>query len=331
MLEKLNGRFSTKILVNGWYAHENLGDQLFIQAFSKIFPTIQFVFSDVITVDNLQDMDAVFFGGGSFLYSAPKIIGNAIALLKTKKIFYLGIGVEAEINPVHLELMAMAKLIAIRSPSQFDRVKTINANTYFVPDLVYSLQEQVVQSSKLDRSVLILPNVSILPTVSNDHYKHVAWNYFKCEFAQFADWLVENNYIPQFWPLCLSPQDNDRWAISEIVGHMKYRDQKLILSEQAQNISEITSLVSRHQVVITQRFHGIIFSEMSRTPYIAIHHHTKLQDCSPNNGEFISYYNCSKQLLIDSFLQAIKTNCSDVLPIYSHVYEALSKDVISLL
>jgi hypothetical protein len=100
----------TNVLVCGWYGDDgngigNLGDDLFIRAFRALFPTLTLIFTASITADKLADVDAVFFGGGSFLGGAPSIAINAIPILKTKKLFYIGVGVESYIHPLHLELM----------------------------------------------------------------------------------------------------------------------------------------------------------------------------------------------------------------------------------
>ena len=84
-----------KVLVYGWYHQGNIGDDLFMEAYHHLFPSLQLVFTETITSDKLQDVDAVFLGGGSFLLDAPRATDEALQLLKKKKIFYLGVGVES--------------------------------------------------------------------------------------------------------------------------------------------------------------------------------------------------------------------------------------------
>src|SRR5271169_6096331 len=112
-----------KVLVYGWYHQGNIGDDLFIDSYLHLFPDIDFVFSDSITTDKLRDVDAVFFGGGSFLFDRPTISNEALQNLSSKKIFYLGVGVEADIHDTHQKLMSQALLIATRSSDQVERLK----------------------------------------------------------------------------------------------------------------------------------------------------------------------------------------------------------------
>lgn len=324
-----------KVLVYGWYYKGNIGDDLFIHAFRRLFPNLILVFTDTISEKRLENVDAVFFGGGSFLLDPPSITGSFDRiwnLLKSKKIFYLGVGVELDIHPLHEELMSIARLIAIRTPDQVERVKVINPNTRFTPDLVYSLQSQVSEDyRKLPKSVLIMPNVVVVPQTIDPHWKHAAWAYFKSEFSQFMDWLVEEGYAPSLFSMCRNRDTNDEWAAYELIAHMKNRDHRFLQQDRPLEMKFMSEIISRHDLVITQRFHGIVLAEMARKPYITIHHHDKLKFSSPNDGAFLSYYNCSKRLLMDTFINTLKMNYSTVLPIESDIFETFSKEVMSLI
>src|SRR5512135_2835712 len=118
-----------KVLVYGWYHKFNIGDELFIDCFKKLFPNFDFVFVDQIKSQSLDGIDAVFFGGGSFLGAQPNISNEALEILKKKPVFYLGVGIEHSIHPTHIELLRLSRFNAIRSIDQVDRVKSINPNT----------------------------------------------------------------------------------------------------------------------------------------------------------------------------------------------------------
>lgn len=319
-----------KVLVYGWYHQSNIGDELFVDAFRTLFPDFQFVFVNNISVKHLDGVDAVFFGGGSFLLSRPLISNEALEIIKTKPIFYLGVGVESEIHPIHVDLMTRARLIAIRSLDQVDKIRVFNSNTMWIPDLVYALQSKVRLSPKENRSVLVMPNISVVPHHLDPYWRHTSWTHFKSEFAQFLDVLVEEGYSVNFLSMCHNGKDNDDWPAGEIIGHMTHRND-YVLDEIPSGIEPVTELLSKYSLIITQRFHGIVLSEMVRTPYIAIHHHDKLKYSYPRSGAFLSYYNGSKQLLIDSFNHTLRMKFNDSLPIESNIFEALSQEVRRLL
>lgn len=301
------------ILVFGHYGHHNCGDNLFIDSFRYLFPNYNLFFTDIITEDKLKDIDTIFVGGGSFLSAKPEITNQAFNILKEKKIFYLGIGVEDYIYPTHLELLKIAELIAFRSPSQQDKINSINPKNILISDLVFALKEKVTISAKVNKSVLIIPNLYVVPKYNDPFWKHAAWNYFKSEFCQFLDYLIDNKYQLSFFPMSISDTVDDNFAAVELQSFMKNRRHYPTYSfSSAQEFECATSLFSQYETVITQRFHGIVLSELTDTKYIALHHHDKLLDCAPNNrGEFISYYNLNKNMLIQKFHQLEKTNLSE--------------------
>lgn len=320
-----------KVLVYGWYHQGNIGDDLFMDAYRHLFPDIDFEFSEKITLDKLKDVDAVFIGGGSFLLDRPNISSEALQVLPTKKVFYLGVGVEADIHPTHQALISHAQMIATRSPEQVERLKSFNHNVKYVPDLVYSLQSKLSKPAKINKSVLVMSNLSVVPNNSDPHWKHASWAYFKSEFGQFLDWLIEEGYRPQLFSMCRGLNIDDDWASAELVNTLSRRSRNRIVTERPVGIEAVSDLVARHELLITQRFHGIVLAEMTRTPYMAIHHHDKLKFSDPNEGTFLSYYNSSKLSYINAFEQTIRMNFSSALPIESDIFKALVEEVRSLL
>lgn len=321
------------IIVYGWYHQNNIGDDLFANAFKHLFPEFDFTFVTRFTTASLKTADAVFFGGGSFLYAKPNIEDKDLDLLKSKKIFYIGVGIENDIHPLHIELMGQAKIIATRSIEQVTKVKNINPNTKFVPDIVYSLQDQVevMKQKSIPKTVLIMPNISVVPKRDDAHWKHASWTYFKSEFSQFLDLLVKDKYHINFLPLCKNSSLDDDAAAIELINMMSTRNYNMIKPPPLVNMGQIAYLLSQYSVIITQRFHGIVLSEMVRVPYIAIHHHDKLKNSVPHDGTYVSYYGTYKQELIDQFNIAISMKYSSILPIESDIFKELQHEVASLL
>ena len=312
-------------LIYGWYNKGNIGDQLFIESFRQLFPDFIFTFTDLITVELLKANSTVIFGGGAFLLQAPQIEDAAQALLEQKSIFYIGVGAETVIHPTHEKLIKLAKLVAIRTPQTLDQVKALNNNTMVIPDIVYSLQEKISKSIAKNKSVLILPNITVVPKYNDPQWKHAAWGYFKSEFCQFLDHLVDEGFNLHFLSMCSNKVMDDRWAASEIVSHMEHRDSDYFINELPTDLSSLSEEFSKHEIVITQRFHGIVLSEMSRVPYIALYHHDKLNNCFPNEGNYLSYYGLTKQNLIEQFNITKRMNYSTLLPIETNIFEILQQ------
>lgn len=318
------------ILVYGWYNQGNIGDELFKDAFRAIFPEYQFIFIEKITKASLEAADAVFIGGGSFLYAPPNMEPGAFDLLKQKKIFYIGVGTETEIHKLHMELMSGAKLLAVRSDERLEFIKEINPNTVVIPDIVYSLQPSVVSNGCQAKSVLVVPNMAVVPGWQDPQWKHAAWNYFKSEFAQFLDVLSDSGFKIRFLAMCQNKITDDQYAAIEIINHMKNRKTNYLLDISSSNIQSVTSIISEYGTIVTQRFHGIVLAEMTRTPYISLYHHDKLKHCSPGDGVFLSYYGVSKALLLEGFNNAQK-KLSSLIPIEPNIFRELRDKVNDLL
>lgn len=297
------------ILVYGWYYSGNIGDDLFCKAFTKLFPTHSFCYTKDITKDNLEGIDAVFFGGGSFLDGEPSISFEASEIIKQKKIFYIGVGTETSIHPIHKSLMQRAKLIASRS-SNIEKFKEINSNCIFIPDLVYSLKEDKKELPTIPKSIIVLPNIELVSKWSDPYWKNISWEYFKVQFAQFLDERVEDGYTLDFLSMCSNPTMNDNWAATEIINKMKNRKSKYHLFNLKANFESITHLLSQYSMIISQRFHGVVLAEILDKPYIAIHHHDKIKNCYPGRGNFIPYYEISKHKIAENFLHLNQFNDS---------------------
>ena len=328
MYAKSSGQFITKALVYGWYHKGNLGDDLFIESFRTLLPGVELTFVDHIEVADLQSVSAVIFGGGSFLLGYPDMADGVADILDQKKIYYLGVGVEKDIHPFHERLMRRAEFIAIRSSDQLERVKAINPNTMCIPDLVYALRSQATILPRQQKKVLIVPNVLVIPKWDDPQWKHASWNYFKSEFCQFLDYLVEDKYQLRFLSMCQNDVQSDTRAAMEIISGMRYGVDRYLVNRPINNFQLSTELFSQCTVAITQRFHGIVLSEVTNTPYMAIQHHDKLR----NSQNSIPYYGLNKDRLIDHFNQAQAMKYSSVLPIETNIFERLRQSVlISLL
>jgi hypothetical protein len=303
------------ILVLGWYGHFNRGDDLFTNAFHKLFPQHTFTFTDHITNDMLKDINAVFIGGGSMLSDKPNI--SDIKKLKQFPLYYIGVGSETTINPIHISLMRQAKLIALRSDDKLSKILSINPNTIVIPDLVYALASNVVPNP-IDKTVLVLPNIAVVPQNNDHHWKHTAWEWFRNEFSQFLDYIIDHGYKISFLSMCEDHKLHDDFASLSIISSMKHRDIDYIVQS-----DDALETISKHSIVITQRYHGIILSEIAKTPYVAIHHHDKLKKSYFNSGTFIPYYGFNKQGMIDAFDITMKKDYNYDVGIFENIFRGL--------
>ena len=328
--ELLAGKFvinmKPTILVYGWYNQGNVGDELFKDTFTNFFPNYNFIFVSRIEKYYLADISFVFIGGGSFLFAPINMQDGVFKLLKKKSIFYIGVGPETEIHAQHLELMKLAKLVAVRSSVNLDKIKSINSNTLVIPDIVYSLQPLIKKTETKPNSVLVLPNTAVVPSWQEPHWKHAAWNYFKSEFSQFLDVLIDSGYTVNFAAMCQNKKNNDLYAAIEIINSMKNKSTNLLLNDSFEGIDGVNNTIAKYSAVVTQRFHGIVLSEMSQVPFLCIYHHDKMKPVGANKS-YISYYNLSKDQLLSNFYEIQRKT----LEVPDNNFDSFRKTIINII
>lgn len=310
-----------KVLVLGYYHKQNAGDNFFTNSFTKLFPEIEFTFTNIIK--SVKEYDAIFIGGGSLLDGPPRIAHEVFHQLLKKKICYLGVGTETDVHPTHLQLMEKAKLIASRSviTPQLERFKD---KIIKIPDLVYSLYQTRPKEAS-EKKVLILPNISVIPHFQDPIWKLSAWNYFKSEFAQFVEYLILNKYQVNFGGLSSDPALNDLNVANELVNHMARRKDYNIALET--DYSKLIDRMKDYSIIITQRYHGSILAQLARVPHLTLYHHDKLRGDYLNEGKYLSYYGVTKRTLIENFHALEQEALPAELPLDPEVWTQFQKRV----
>lgn len=312
-----------KTLVYGWYnlGINNIGDLLFKDAFKALFPNCDFEFTDCLTKENTSSNDIIIFGGGSFLYAPINIKNITLQDVSSKKIFYIGVGTETEIHQNHQFLMQKAQLIATRTIGGISKISKItNSPILEIPDIVYSLLNNIIINKPTSKSILIFPNAEVIPKYNDMHWKYSAFEKFKDEFSQFLDILIETGYKLTFAPMCQNNDMHDLGASMEIINRMKYRKYNTQMLDFPKDLYQISDIVSKHEIIISQRYHGLILSNLCQRQSISIAHHDKLKDGS--SSVIVPYYGVYKQLLFNAFNDCKNT---ELIPIKLNSFEVLQE------
>lgn len=284
------------ILVYGWYGHGNVGDELFRDAFRQLMPGVQLTFVDKITRRDIEGKGAVVFGGGSFLYKEPRLESGVLDILLRIPTAYAGVGVESEVNDIHLQIMKKSILVAVRTAAGVELLKSKGVESICTPDIVHLIPRS--ESIRTPNSILFVPNVETIPMWNAPSWATLAWERFKNETAQFMDERLEKGWKISFFSMCKNPRMNDLWAATEIVAKMTRRSTGFEMIQGSElSLDDIFKHFSSRSVVISQRYHGLVLAEMVNTPSISLHHHDKLKRISPFRGEKVPYYEFCKRPL----------------------------------
>lgn len=313
---------SRTLLVFGWYGKNNCGDELMKRALIELFTPRNIVlrFVDYIDGNALKGTSGIIFGGGSILHNDPHVSPGALNLLLARKypVCYVGVGLgsEAEPSQVHQQLLRVAAFTVFRDRDMLD--------------LVYSLTVPTATLSQPPTGVLWLTNVEVLPTHASPHWMHVAWERFKDESAQCIDQLVDDHGLHiDFGLMCRNDRQDDAWPAHELTGRTLRRPPKQLL-HRLSDLEGAVALMRRHRVVVTQRYHGIVLSEIAGVPYVSVAHHDKLNDAMPHRGTYLSYHGINKRQLVS----AIECQALSSLSPYTvdrWVYDRLVERVVEMI
>lgn len=309
------------VLAYGWYGRGNAGDELMKLALQELFRPRNVILRFINNID-IKDLklasgefvDGIIFGGGSILDGAPNVKAAALDVLLNRKVpvFYLGVGSETAVNPVHESLLRIARVTAFRDKD--------------IPDLVYSLTTPELH--KPDRGVLIVPNIEVIPTTESPHWMHVAWEQYKNEMAQTLDELIDSNVKSEFLLMCQNSRMDDAWAATELIARMKRRSWEKIVHRAGDDMSTCT-LMSKFRVVVTQRYHGIILAEVAGVRYVSLDHHDKLKNATPHRGRHMSYYGVNKATLKSAISDAYNEDHITPHSVSHEIYDELADRVIA--
>ncbi len=104
------------------------------------------------------------------------------------------------------------------------------------------------------------------------------------------------------------------------------KNKKYSYVEAPQNIFDLTQMFSMFESIITQRYHGIVLSEICQRSCISIAHHDKLKNKLSNGTKIVSYYGLEKSQLHDFYNENILPT-----PINLNSFEELISNVSQLL
>ena len=93
--------------------------------------------------------------------------------------------------------------------------------------------------------------------------------------------------------------------------------------------------MSTYELIISQRYHGLVIADMTRTPCINLHHHDKLKQFSGMFTKNIDYYRTSKSALLDAiddtlFVKSVQYPDSNI-AINSDAFKSLKEKVKHIL
>lgn len=282
-----------QVYVLGWYGHKNLGDEAFASAFEHLWPEINFHFGDRLPDSDAQ-YDALWIGGGSFL-------DHACPGLKhwTKPIGFIGVGFQGKVHPDYQAALERAKIVIARNPE----AREIFPRARVLPDLVFASRPDTLLKQRLPKKrVTVLLNDFVSPRWNSPDWVTRSYLWFQHEFAKACDHLVKEGYELHMIPMGTAGAD-DRRAAAAIIGRMERpQGARWYLGGETSEFL-LRSTIAMSDLVLTQRFHGIVFAAQNGCPFISISAHDKLKSLTKELRwpGLVNYYGFN----LDEFLSVL--------------------------
>jgi len=252
------------INVLGWYGRNNCGDEAFKDAFEVLFRGEELSF----TVEKIEEeASRLILGGGDVV--KPYYL-DVIPNDKPIELIGVGLGYESEI-----ELLASKKVTRafFRNKEDVKLAQEKGINAVLCPDLAFLLPKPdglttpVPRSRPEKKKLAVLLSDNVNPTLEFKRESYYA-EYFKSEMAESLDYLNEW-YEIYFLPLSHELYSFDCKMHMDVANRMRKPIQQNIYTV-PKTPRETIEFIAQMDLVVTAKFHGIIFSVLAGVPYVSV-------------------------------------------------------------
>ncbi len=272
-----------KVLVVGYYGRDNLGDEMFKEAFLKLLPSHSLTFYNVDEVEKLTSnigslYDSIIVGGGDLIneYFQDKI--KSIRSSFAGCIYAIGIGIP------YKELISKNSLepydyVFVRNKSYLREICLAvgSERCHYLPDIVTSLVEGIPR---------LQPQAQVLASPSSEVGVYLASSFntpaLVYNICRSIERLLEvTDYT--FRLICFdtsekedgSPTDNSDVKIVTLIANC-LTNARVIADTKRYTSSEMVDIISSQRMTICTRFHAHILSIVSGVPFLSFHYANKV-------------------------------------------------------
>ena len=264
---------SNRVNVVGWYNKKNCGDESYKEAFPKLFPQYDFVFSDCI----VKDADAYVIGGGDVL--TKKLLQSFAKVDKPKHI--MSVTVSEDFDP---ELLKGYRTIIVRDKNSRERLEKIGIDVLMYPDFSFCLDynkerghalvQELFAANKHDlyhKKIGIVINGHLLPPYGASAFEQSRFERFAFDLAIAID-QIPASFV--FIPFSTKQPWDDRISNGIVASRCKWwRKNAIFFSELG--VTNTLDILSSCDAVISTRLHSSIFSTATEVPFVDITHNHK--------------------------------------------------------
>lgn len=247
--------------VVGFYNKNNSGDDAFTLAIPRLLPQG----SEISFTHGPPSKDAVaILGGGDVI--GPYFF-NFIP--DGREFYVLGAGVSYEPELENLKKLRVKEAF-FRNKKDAQLANDLGIKSFYTPDLVFSLD--VPQTKRIlpkgDKKLLGIMYADSLNEGRGSNFRSAAYGkFFKWELADLI-FSLKDYYRPVFIPMSHKVYDMDTRSLMDIINFLpEFVDHDLLPPLPPM---DIIKAVSELDLLLTVRFHGLIYATLAGTPFVNI-------------------------------------------------------------
>lgn len=264
-----------KIKVLGWANKKNIGDDVYPLAFKKLFPGIEFSFTDKL--EDVSCCDAVVIGGGDVLAS---YFTDQIHDIQ-KPLFACSITASKNIDPsIHFDYVWARDNFSVESLTRQGIKAKYAPDAAFALDFNRDIGKSAIRQifikedrDQYEKVVGVIINSHLLSDPNRDKsiIEYINFLKFSYEIGSIVD-SVNASFI--FIPFSYALPWDDRASNFLAVSQAKFW-KKCAMVLDPQSVTNTLNIISACDAVISTRLHSSIFCCRTGVPFIDVTHNHK--------------------------------------------------------
>lgn len=283
------------IIVFGWYNHDNIGDESYKLSFQSVWPNHKFTFGQVIHDDDENKYDLCIIGGGDVVRQ------RALRIVSTLKCPIITLSVTITNQSICSELKSVEHFYVRDEKSLQTLIDNGYTNATYIPDISIILEGDKVNGKQLISNLFLNNGLElyekVYTVVINSHLlgdsqskvrDKVIFDKMINDISELAD---STNASFLFIPFSTRFPWDDRVTNGLANSFTKFSDKNCVIFNPL-TITESIDIIAASDLLITSRFHGLIFGIGNQIPTITISFHDKISGfCETIKQNYLDYYN----------------------------------------
>ena len=283
------------ILIFGYYNNQNWGDDVFEHVFKE------HIFKDEkynLTFKNLNDLnqntniyksiDKVIIGGGDIIndyFFNDTTIQQFKEYFSDKPIYFVGVGIT---YPNAINAMDFGDYFFIRNKKDFNLVKKRYTHKYVdvIPDIAFNLlNEESLDNFTKTINTDIVKNIGIsLPNIwiSKGGINNQKLLNDICDMITYLSTSNNVHLIP--FDTSDNNDNSDVYLLDKIKNQLKDVERVFYIEKTNISTSDMIEYYKNLDIVIGGRFHSIILSIITQTPFISLYSSDKIDNLKHDLG-----------------------------------------------